>query len=98
MNLETEGKISQAVPNFLKHYYLKSSNLKSSVKKGVLKNFAKFTGKHLCQILFNKVAGQASNFIKKETLVQVLSSEFCEISKNTIFTEHLRTTASVIST
>ena len=23
-----------------------------SVKKGVLKNFAKFTGKHLCQFLF----------------------------------------------
>ena len=29
-----------------------------SVKKGVLKNAAKFTGKHLCQSLFfNKVAG-----------------------------------------
>ena len=28
-------------------------------KKGVLKNFAKFTGKHLCQSLFfNKVAGK----------------------------------------
>ena len=35
------------------------------------------------------------NFIKKETLSQVLSCEFCEISKNTIFTEHLRTTVSV---
>ena len=28
-----------------------------SMKKGVIKNFAKFTGKHLCQSLFNKVAG-----------------------------------------
>ena len=29
-----------------------------SVKKGVLRNFAKFTGKHLCRRLFlNKVAG-----------------------------------------
>ena len=29
-----------------------------SVRKGVLKNFAKFTGKHLCHSLFfNKVAG-----------------------------------------
>ena len=29
-----------------------------SYKKDVLKNFAKFTGKHLCQSLFfNKVAG-----------------------------------------
>ena len=32
--------------------------------------------------------------IKKETLVQVFSCEFCEIFKNTFFTEHLRTTAS----
>ena len=28
-------------------------------------------------------------FIKKETLAQVFSCEFCEISKNTFFTEHL---------
>ena len=36
----------------------KSSHQRCSVKKGVLKNFAKFTGKHLCQSLFfNKVAG-----------------------------------------
>ena len=32
-------------------------------------------------------------FIKKETLAQVISSEFCEIFKNTFFTEHLRATA-----
>ena len=32
---------------------------------------------------------QASNFIKKETLVQVFSREFSKISKNTFFTEHL---------
>ena len=53
-------------------------------KKGVLGNFAKFTGKHLCQSLFfNKVAGAACNFIKKEILAQLFSCEFCEISKNT---------------
>ena len=38
---------------------------------------------------------QAYNFIKKETLVQVFSCEFCEISKNTAFTEQVRMTASV---
>ena len=32
---------------------------------------------------------EACNFIKKETLAQVFSCEFCEISKNTFFTEHL---------
>ena len=39
----------------------------------------------------------ACNFIKKETLAQVFSCEFCEISKNTIFTEHLWTNASGVS-
>ena len=42
-------------------------------KKGVLRNFAKLTGKHLCQSLFFN------------TLAQVFSCEFCEISKNTFF-------------
>ena len=45
--------------------------------KDVLRNFPKFTG-------------QACNFIKKEALPQVFSCEFCEISNNTFFTEHLR--------
>ena len=78
----------------------RSSHQRCSVKKDVLRNFAKFIGKHLCQSLFfNKVAGGgACNFIKKETLAQVFSSEFCEISKNTLFTEHLRATASVYFT
>ena len=36
----------------------RSSHLRCSVKKDVLRNCAKFTGKHLCQSLFlNKVAG-----------------------------------------
>ena len=36
----------------------KSSRLEVFFKKGVLRNFTKFTGKHLCQSLFfNKVAG-----------------------------------------
>ena len=36
----------------------------------------------------------ACNFIKKEALAQVFSCGFCEISKNTYFTERLWTTAS----
>ena len=34
------------------------------------------------------------DFIKKEALTQVFLCEFCEISKNTFFTEHLWETAS----
>ena len=55
-------------------------------KKGILRNFAKFTGKHLRQRLFLKsYRPQACNFIKKVSLAQVFSCEFCEISKNTYF-------------
>ena len=46
--------------------------------------------------LIFKVLPKACNFFKKETLTQVFSCEFCEISKNTFFTEHLWTTASGI--
>ena len=36
----------------------RSSHQRCSMKKGVLRNFTKFTGKHLCQSLFfNKVTG-----------------------------------------
>ena len=59
---------------------IRSSGPEMFRQKGVLRNFAKFTGKHLCQrLFFNKVAGQAC----KETLAQVFSRECCEISKNT---------------
>ena len=37
----------------------------------------------------NRLEAEACNFIKKETLVQLYSCEFCETFKNTFFTEHL---------
>ena len=114
------------------------------MKKGVVRNFTKFTWKHLCQnLFFNEVAGlwhkcfpvnfvkflrapflqnssgrllfqnfcqtakvdagnrilkssihpqkqKACNFVKKESLAQVFYCDFCQISKNIFFTEHLR--------
>ena len=40
----------------------KSSCPEVLCKKGLLKHFAKFTGKHLCQgLIFNKVAGPISS-------------------------------------
>ena len=40
---------------------------------------------------------QACNFIKKETLTQVLSCDFDKTFKKTLFTEHLPTTAFKLS-
>ena len=68
------------------HKCYRSSRPEVFCKKGVLKNLAKFTGKHQCQSLFfNKVAG----LIKKETLAQVFSREFAKYLRTTFFIEHI---------
>ena len=70
---------------------LRSSHRKCSIKKAVLKNFAKFAEKHLCQILFfNKFAGLRPATIEKETLAQVFSCEFSKFLRTLFFTEHLQ--------
>ena len=59
------------------------------LKKGVPKNFAKFTGQHLFWILFfNKIS--VCNFIKIETPKHVFSCEFWESFKKIFFIELLR--------
>ena len=55
-------------------------------KKNFLKNL---------QLVFNFIK-KACNFIKKDTLAQGCSCEFCEISKNSFFTEYLWTTTSIV--
>ena len=68
------------------HKNLRSSRLEVYCKKDVLRNFAKFTGKHPCQsVYFNKVA-------------QVFSCEFCEVSKNTFLNRTSSVAASVHKT
>ena len=69
----------------------RSSHRMCSVKKDILRSFAKFTWKHLYRSLFiNKILE-----IKKETPTQIFSCEFNEIFKNTFFTEHFWMAASV---
>ena len=46
-------------------------------------------------LFLRKLQAQPATLFKKETLAHVFSCKFCEISKNTIFTEHLWVTASV---
>ena len=63
----------------------RNSHQRCSMKKGILRNFAKFTRKHLCQ---NLVPWQ------KGALAQVFSYEVCKISRNVFFTENIWDTAS----
>ena len=92
----------QARRCIFRHFRIKLSNSSLEVlfrsshpevfcKKGILRSFTKFTGKHLCHSLFlNKVADRLL-----QTLAQVFSCEFCEISKNIFFIEHVLATASL---
>ena len=72
----------------------KSSFPQVFYKLNVLKNFARFIGKHQHRSLFDEIVGrkpQPYNFIKKDTPAQV---EICKILKNIFFTEQLWTTTS----
>ena len=66
-----------------------------NIYKKKAKTFHQCYKKKACEEILSKpfFNGQkqpeACNFIKKETLAQVFFCEFCEISKNTFFTEHL---------
>ena len=76
---------------FLKKY--RSSYLRCSVRKGVLKNFGSSTGKQLCWSLFLwSCRPPACKFFLQKIPTQVLSCEVCETSKNTYFEEHLQAT------
>ena len=63
-------------------------------KKGVLKSFTNFTGKHLCWSLF-LIKSQA---LRPATLLKSESNAglSCEIFKNTYFEEHMRTASSTL--
>ena len=47
----------------------RSSHRRCSVRKGVLRNFAKFTGKNLClRLFFNKITGlRAATLLKRDS-------------------------------
>ena len=74
--------------------YFAKSNFQKQLdvlyKKGVLRNFEKLTGKQLCQSLsFNKVGGLRPATLLQKNSGRDVFCKFCEISKNTFFTEHL---------
>ena len=70
-----------------------SSHKGCSVKK-VFLEISQNSQENTCARASFLIKLQACSFIKKETLAQAFLCEFCEISKNIFFTEHLWTTAS----
>ena len=77
----------------------RSSRPELFCKNGVLKNFLKFTGTHLCwSLLFNKVVGlrlassskKLSTLWKKSLRQRCFLLNFSKFFRNSIFIEHLR--------
>ena len=70
----------------------RSSYRRCSIKKGVLRNFAKFTGKHMRQSLFfNKVASlRPVTLLKKRLWHRGFPVNFAKFLRTSFFTEHLR--------
>ena len=70
----------------------RSSHQRCSVKNGAIRNFTKFTGKHLCQsFFFNKVAGLSpSTLLKKRLWHRCFLVNFMKFLRKPFFTEHFR--------
>ena len=65
----------------------KSNRPEVFCKKGVLRNFSKFTGKHLClSLFFNKLAGLR---LKKRLWHTCFPVNFEKFLRTSFFTEHL---------
>ena len=64
-------------------------------KKGVFLEISQSSQENTCARVSFLIKLQA-NFIKKETLAQIFSCEFWEISKYTFFTEHVWATTSIV--
>ena len=71
--------------------YFRSSRSEVFFKKGVFKNFAKFTGKHLCQSLFvNKISGlRPATLLKKKLWHKSFPVNFMKFLRTPFFIEHL---------
>ena len=68
------------------HILDRSSHRRCSVRKDVLRNFAKFTGKHLCQGLFMS-GPKACNFIKKRLWHRCFPVNFAKVLR-TLFLQN----------
>ena len=70
----------------------RSSRSEVFCKKDILRNFAKFTGKQLCQSLFlNKVASlRPATLLKKSLWHRCFPLNFSKFLRTLFFTEHLR--------
>ena len=103
MYKRTNNIHKQSCISVLKHYWQKfwqfsrkrqyrSRRPEVFCKKGVLKNFTKFTGKQLCQSLFfNKVAGlKPAILLKKRLWNRCFPVNFVKFLRTHLFTDYFQ--------
>ena len=75
-----DGEYKKKIENMVRRSDCRSSRPEMFCKKGVLRNFAKFTGKHLRQSLFfNKVEGfRPATLLKKRLWHRCFPVNFAE--------------------
>ena len=83
--------VAATIDSFFKVFSFRSCRSQMFFKKGVLKNFANFTGKHLCCSLF-LIKFQASGLqrFKKKLQHRSFPVKFAKFLRAPIFTKHLR--------
>ena len=81
LNKKTEFANTSRHQSKLLLIIVRSSHQRSSMKDGVLRNFAKFREKHLCQsLIFNKVAGlRSATLLKKRIWHRCFPLNFAKI-------------------
>ena len=82
------------IPLHLKRHYLtcRRSCLEAFCRKGILRNFARFAGKYLCQSpVFNKVVGlRPATLLKQRFWHRYYLVSFAKFLRTPFFKEHLR--------
>ena len=82
------------IPLHLKRHYLtcRRSCLEAFCGKGILRNFARFAGKYLCQSpVFNKVVGlRPATLLKQRFWHRYYLVSFVKFLRTPFFKEHLR--------
>ena len=83
--------LSETIADVDRNFSSRSSRPEVFCKKGVLRNFTKFAGKHLCQSLFfNKVAGlRPATLLKERLWHRCFPVNFVEFLRTSFFIEHL---------
>ena len=86
-----EQKLHISLISLMSSFPNRSSRPEVLCEKGLLRNFAKFTGKHQCQkLFFNKVAGLGpATLLKKSLWHRCFPVNFAKFPRKPFFTSHL---------